>query len=303
MGNKLTSQSFAELFDQLTQAKKWFSSIGIPTEGNRLASILANVDLVQQHWDKPTLNDVLRDYQMQNLWISLLDAGSFVTVHQQFARLKSAQLPRQRLKEVVAGPLMPYDEGKDGASIQARNSLFELELAARLQARGVQITSFDDIEFEFDGIKVNVQCKRLHSHAQLQYNLDKACSQIAERIGDTLKRGFVAIGIDKVIGADRALWEVYDEAALIQVSNDIVKTFLLNNQHEFLRIGDTRVLGIIVDLRYIGRIRNQNDLLTRGHETALYSPATWRSVDAAFIEKLYRQITNSAEQQNPADAG
>lgn len=299
MGNNLTSQSFAELFDQLTQAKKWLSLIGIPTEGNRFGSILANVDLVQQHWDKPTLNHVLRDYQMHNLWISLLDAGSFVIIHQQFARLKSAHLPRQRLKEVVAGPLMPHDEGKDGATIQARNALFELELAARLQARGLQITSFDDIEFEFDGINVNVQCKRLHSYAQLQYNLDKACSQIADRIGNTRKRGLVAIGIDKVIGADKTVWEVSDETALIQVSNDIVRTFLRTNEHKFLRIVKTPLLGIIVDLRYIGRIKNQNDLLTRGNVTGLYSPdsaATTEFADTVFIEKLYRKIADSAEQ-------
>ncbi len=299
MRNNLTSQSFGRLFDDLTEAKEWFSAIGIPTEGNRFASILANVDLIQQHWDKPSLDDVLRDYQMHDIWISLLDAGSFVLMHQQFARLKSAQLPRQRLKEVVAGPLMPHDEGQDGASIQARNALFELELAARLQACGLQIISFDDIEFEYDGINVNVQCKRLHSHTRLQENLDKACSQIAARIGNTQKRGLVAIGIDKVIGADKAVWEVYNETALIQRASNLVKEFLLTHERKFHRIVDTRVLLIIVDLRFIGRIKNQGDLLTRGHETGLYplcSVATQQLVDTAFIEKLSKQLVDSAEQ-------
>jgi hypothetical protein len=166
MSNKLTSQSFIELFNQLTEAKVWFSSIGIPTEGNRFDSILANVDLVRKHWDKPTLNDVARDHQIHDLWISLLDALTFVAIHQQFKGLKSAQLPRGRLKEALGGPLMPHDETHDGASIQARNAVFELELAAFLQACGLQITNFDDIEFLFDRTVVNVQCKRLHSYAR-----------------------------------------------------------------------------------------------------------------------------------------
>ena len=305
MQNKLTSQSFAELFNQLTKAKVWFSSIGLPTEENRFELILANVDLVLKHWDKPTLNDVLRDHQMHDLWISLLDAGTFVLIHQQFKRLKSAQLPRRRLKEALGGPLMPHDESQDGASIQARDALFELELAAFLQACGIQITNFDDIEFVFDGTTVNVQCKRLHSYARLQDNLDKACSQIANRIGNTRKRGLVAIGIDKVIGADKTIWETYDETALMQVSNDGVKEFLRTNERKFLQIVDIRVLGILVDLRFIGRVKNRNDLLTRGHETALYSlcsAATQQFVDAAFIENLGRKIAASVEQLHQPDA-
>jgi hypothetical protein len=305
MRNKLTAQSFAELFTQLTQAKLWFNSIGIPTKGNRFDLILANVEIVQEHWNKPTLNDVLRDHQMHDLWISLLDAASIVVVHQQFKKLKSAQLPRGRLKEALGGPLMPHDEGQDGESIQARNALFELELAAFLQACGIQITNFDDIEFVFDGTTVNVQCKRLHSYARLQDNLDKACSQIANRIDNTNKKGLVAIGIDKVIGADKTVWETYDETALTRVSNDIVKKFLQTNERRFLGIVDVRVLGILVDLRIIGRIKNQNDMLTNVHERALYpliSTATQQFVDTAFIERLGRKIADSPEQLYDPDA-
>ena len=305
MQNKLTSQSFGELSNQLTQAKAWFNSIGIPTEGNRFELILANVGLVLKHWDKPTLNDILRDHQMYDLWISLLDAGSFVVIHQQLRRLKSAQLPRRRLKEALGGPLMPHDENEDGASIQGRNALFELELAAFLQACGIQITNFDDIEFVFDGTTVNVQCKRLRSYARLQENLDKACSQIATRIANTRKRGLVAIGIDKVVGTDKTIWEAYDETALTQASNSSVKEFLQTNKRRFLGIVDIRVLGILVDLRFMGRVKNRNDLLTSGHERALYSlcsSATQQFVDAAFIEKLGRQIASYAEQLHQPDA-
>lgn len=305
MNNNLTTQSFTKLFDDLMEAKKWFGAIGIPTEENRFASILGNINLIQQYWDKPSLDDVLRDYKMHDIWISLLDAGSFVLIHQQFAKLKSAQLPRQRLKEVLAGPLMPLDEGKDGASIQARDALFELELAAFLQARGIQITNFDDIEFVFDGTTVNVQCKRLHSYARLQDNLDKACSQIANRIGGARKRGFVAFGIDKVFGTDKTVWEAYDETALTQASNSVLKEFLQTNKQRFLGIVDIRVLGILVDLRFIGRLKNRNDLLTSGHERALYSlcsSATRQFVDTAFIEKLGQKIANYAEQVHQPDA-
>src|SRR4030042_5669869 len=299
MNNNLTTRFFEELAHQLAQAKKWLASIPIPTEENRFGSIVSNVNLIQQYWNKTALDEVLHSHEMQDLWISLLDADSFVTIYKQFSKLKSHQLPRQRLKEIVSGPLMPHDETKDGSSIQARNAIYELELAAALQERGVPITRFDDIEFEFDGINVNVQCKRLHSNSQLQYNLERACSQIATRIGSTGKWGLVAIGIDKVSGADKTVWEVPHEAVLIAHASNIVKNFLFS-AYRLLRKCVNQVLGIIVHLRYIGRIKNsEDDLLTRGKETALlFSAAAERQLGDIFIEKLRKQINNYAEQKN-----
>lgn len=279
------------------QAKKWLASVPVPTEDNRFSSILTNVNLVQQHWNKPTLDDVLRLHKMHDLWISLLDADSFVTIHEQFSKLRSHQLPRQRLKEIVSGPLMPHDEGNDGSSIQARNALFELELAARLQGHGFSITRFDDIEFEFNGVTVNIQCKRLHSASQLKYNLERACSQIAKRIGLPRQWGLVAIGVDKISNADRTVWEVPHEAVLKAHASSLVKNYLSAAGKMLLRNCDIQVLGIIVDLRYIGRIKNaEDDLLTRGKETALlFSEAAELQLGAIFIEELSKQIINYAE--------
>lgn len=123
---------------------------------------------------------------------------SFITIFEQLCKLKRNQLHLKPIKESLNGPLLPHDEGKDGGSIHARNFLFEIELAARLQARGVSIISFDDIEFDFEGTIVNVQCKRLHSSTRVQDNLDKVCEQIAKRISDTKKRGIIAVGMGKI---------------------------------------------------------------------------------------------------------
>lgn len=62
--------------------------------------------------------------------------------------------------------------------------------------------------------------------ARMQDNLNKTCSQIADCIGNRPKRGLVAIAIDEVIGADKTVWEAYDETPLTQVSKDVVKEFL-----------------------------------------------------------------------------
>lgn len=305
MSNRLTSQTYDELYDGLLQTQVWLQSVGLPVTGNRFAAILANVDLIRQHYDKPSLDQVLHEHPMGELWVSLLDAGSFITLYEQLRALRSDQLPRGRLKEALSGPLMPHDEQKDGPTIQARDAIFELELGCRLRAKGVSLTGFDDIEFEFQGVRVNVQCKRLHSAKTLQPNLDKACMQIARWItGQT--RGLVAIGMDKIFTTDRNVLTVTNEGALLGAVKDLMKDFLCENEQRFLRILDIRILGVLADLRYIGRVKDRNDLLTSGCETALYalaSAATLQFVDSDFLWNLGHNIADSVEQLHPLRRG
>jgi len=206
-------------------------------------------------------------------------------------------LPRRRLREILSGPILPHDEEQDGADIHARDALFELELAARLQSRGIHLISFDDIEFELLATQVNVQCKRLHSSSRLQQNLDKACSQIAARIEGTKKRGIVAIGIDKILDAHKNIWTVKDESSLISASRGFMDQFLAHNKQRFINILDIRIIAILIDLRFIAQVLDRNNLLTRGYETALFplcSAATLQFVDTDLIWELGKKITDSA---------
>lgn len=289
MDNRLTSQTYSDIFTQLASAKAWFESLGLPTSGNRFGTIFTNLDLLRQHHNKPTVDNVLRDHSKSDLLISLLDAGSFNIIHQQFSHLNNSQLPRRSLRKILFGPLLPHDERADGGSIHARDTLFELELGTRLQARGIKLTSFDDIEFEFEGTHVNVQCKRLHSSASIQNNLDKACFQIKKRIADTDKRGLVALRIDKVLGTDTNKWTVQDESALLQVTQERMDRFFNQNKHRFDEILSIRAVGVFVDMPYIAQVKECHNLLTRGYEAVSY----YSSSSDAFFRKFGNKIADS----------
>ena len=299
MTSYLTTQTYDELYTQLVEARAWFTDLGLSTSGNRFGAIVSNVDLVRQHYDKPSFEDDLHEHSMHELQMSLLDAGSFVTVADQLRDLRSDQLPRRRLGESLGGPLMPHDEKNDGGTIQARNALFELELASRLQARGLKLQRFDDIEFEFRGVEVNVQCKRLHSPNALQHNLDAACAQLARRIAGTQKRGLVAIGIDKILQTDRHVMTAQNESDLKASAEARMNRFLRESEQRFMAIVDIRVLGLFIDMRFIGDVGDRNNLLVRGFETAIYPLASAKTLqfeDAGFMWLLGKQIADSVEQ-------
>ena len=61
---------------------------------------------------------------------ALADARTFCEVAEQLGTLPSHMLPRRKLATILSGPLDPLDENPADASVQARNFLAELELAA-----------------------------------------------------------------------------------------------------------------------------------------------------------------------------
>ena len=76
--------------------------------------------------------------------------------------------------KVLAGPLLPNDEDKN--SNEARNTLFELNVAARLRRAGfIASPGIDaDVECEFDGRKLFVECKRPFRERNVAKQIRKA---------------------------------------------------------------------------------------------------------------------------------
>ncbi len=86
---------------------------------------------------------------------------------------------RPKLRDALRGPVLPSDE--DPNSNHARNTLFELTLAARLKRAGFNPVLGDrpDVACEIDGRVVGFECKRVFSEKKLAERIAQA--------GDTLR--------------------------------------------------------------------------------------------------------------------
>ncbi len=112
----------------------------------------------------------------------------------------------------------------------------------------------------------------------------------------------MAIGIDKLFETDRNIWTVSNEDSLLRETEDLMRSFLLENEPRFRRIVDIRVLGILADLRFMALVKDHNDLLTRGYKTALYPLASAETLQfdgSDFLRRLGKKIADSAEELHP----
>jgi hypothetical protein len=166
--------------------------VSIPTEkrslGWRRSSAEGRVRQLPDEVDSETLLNDLEESQ------EILEACD------QFSELSKAGL-RDRLEKVLSGQRELAKESL--AKAEARNVLFELVMAARIERAGfvVDLDRIEDVFFDLFGRPCFVECKRVQSVNKLETRIEEAAKQIGKRCDDSRNskaRAIIALDISKI---------------------------------------------------------------------------------------------------------
>jgi len=123
----------------------------------------------------------------------------------------------RKIQIVLQGPELPVDE--DQNSNEARNTMFELNLAARLQRAGIAVVPGQDtdLEFAYNGIRWFGECKRPYRVETVENNLGEACRQLGERLSASrlAARGLIAVSLSRPV-ATRVPYIEYSSATVLR---------------------------------------------------------------------------------------
>lgn len=247
MNQEYTMHTLSEIVSRLDQAETWLKSKHISLQNTRFSKI------------KETLTKVSNTIHPTNEeCLALIQASTLTTVFQELSKLNGSQLPLKRLKVALGGPFHPRSEGKDGATIQARNALFELELAASLARQGLVPQGFSDIQFQLDGTHFHVECKRPLAEKNVNTNVKKAFSQLVTSMAnDTEARGIVAIAIDRLTESSCNFWAVSSRDQLDGLLKRKLMEFIGRNELLWESPPDPRINVLFVCLNYVAAIQDE----------------------------------------------
>src|SRR5713101_6294130 len=120
-----------------------------------------------------------------------------------YLRSISRDQAERKIQIVLQGPELPVDE--DPNSNHARNTMFELNLGARLQRAGIDVEPGRDADLEFacSGVRWFGECKRPYKVETFENNLAQACRQIGVRLSSSrlAARGLVAVSLSRPLAA------------------------------------------------------------------------------------------------------
>jgi hypothetical protein len=139
------------------------------------------------------------------------EANALISIWRQFQSDKSPLLT-EKLKIVVRGAPLTSSEGE---KTEPRDILFELETAALFKSWGlpVQLGHSADLSFEFKGVPVLCECKRVQTPKAFGRNLQVAGSQLRDALKEPAwpqnALGMIAIDVSRIVHQDVSGFERY----------------------------------------------------------------------------------------------
>lgn len=171
----------------------WLTDVGVPSKVTRYGKyekvFTDFFGSVSRHVSNA--NMVQRMATFENAY---LEANELVRLHSDLSSLNSEEFIQQ-IGFVASGQEFRATTEND----QARDFLFELSMAARFRRVGfpVSLSSISDIVVKLeDGAELHVECKRLKSQKRVDKNLQKAISQLQERIQRAPSGSFAMSALD-----------------------------------------------------------------------------------------------------------
>jgi hypothetical protein len=144
-------------------------------------------------------------------------------------------------------------EEESGPTADPRNKFVELELAAHLSSAGFKLLGFDDLEFEFEGHRYLVECKRPSREGTLDDNIQKAYSQLRKKLDGPSSRGMVAVAVEKVFGLDNRFLMVDTPSPVSALAVSISEQFrdkVAKYESQWLD-PDPRVVAVLALIRFL----------------------------------------------------
>lgn len=249
--HEVDSISYEESHDNLLAVEAWLNSKGILTANTRFEKIKDNVKAIHDSFVANSLDSLIAEKGNEELWFSLLEATPFESIYKAFKELKDHEIPKRKLRDILSGPFLPKEEESGTSSVNNRSFLFELELASKLKLKGINVTGFNDVKFEFESVNFTIECKRIFSDKTVKANIEKAYEQLKKQMSsDEKKRGIIALSIEKVFQTDHLYFEA-TEAETEKRVNQYIDSFIKDNKQYWEKIIDIRIIGIFIFLKFI----------------------------------------------------
>jgi hypothetical protein len=245
-------RSRTQIHVDVIHARAGFEKIDIPTAGTRLEKINEYFDELLNP-TKPEGGPLEEDATDEDAYYALSDGAGFGLITTEMSKLRSDQLPRRALRDILGGPLTASKE--DSTSSDSRNKFVELELAAHFSSAGLHLLGFDDLKFEFEGHTYLVECKRPFHERTLDDNIEKAYTQLRAKLDDSSDRGIVAVAVEKVFGLESMLHPIRSAASATDFAKSLAKEFRTRISKYGRTWVDTRVVGILAIFRFLWGIK------------------------------------------------
>lgn len=191
---------FRDTLLRLEDISRWLDALGF-TAIDRVRIYTENIRRmieVEARGGIEDLEDTIQFEKAREVLWSYVEADEFVRAVEALRKGIGDELAAAPIEKALKGPADLFLETARNSG--GRNFMFELIIGGRLANAGF-CPSFDkgpDVQVEFAGLRVGIECKRPLSPSGLEQNIRKAIDQLEERNADL---SLIAVSVSRLLNS------------------------------------------------------------------------------------------------------
>jgi hypothetical protein len=278
MPGRFDTASFEEVLREFDEGLAWLKAEGTPSppEGRFTfyRSILEELASSYKTASKEEIEGKFATYSDV-----LFEANDFILTYRALSRAKHPGL-KKRLEHLVGGPQhRDMENAEDGRSVRARNTGFELAVAARFADAGFppDFQGPADTNISVENRKVFIECKRVRSDKKIISNASNALGQCNTRINNSsskLASGIIVLDFSVIANPNAKTVAFESRESAQAVFKGLIEAFVDEHCPKIPLAENKKVLALM--LRYCGLVVTEGRLLNHAQE--------WAYVTSPFCE-------------------
>jgi hypothetical protein len=244
---KVTRFDESKLFGDLDDIDAWLARRGF-AQRNRLRIYRENLIAMRD-----TDDDVAAIHsQMQEAGRMNEILASYVDGFELSDALKclldnEVEIPDELLKRSLDGHADAAQE--TSKSNQGRNAMFELSIAAAVARQGLK-PAFNldkpDLEFQFEGRRVLMECKRVLSENGIDEAMSVAIRQLRKKVNVSADDvGLVAVNISRLFNSGDGWWTIEGEVHPVRVLSNMIHRVIEGREANIRRRKEPAIRGMV----------------------------------------------------------
>jgi hypothetical protein len=246
---KYTPLSRTNLFADLDDLDAWLAGLGI-TQRNRLRIYRENLIAMRESEESIGAAAVFAEMQragrINEILASYVD-GSDIVEALVCLRTGQVDIPDELLRRALDGP--PDASRESPKSNQGRNAMFELSIGGMLARQNLKptfSTSNPDVEFQFEGHRVLVECKRVLSENRTLPVISEGIRQLRKQVNTSGGEvGIVAVNISRVFSRGDGYWNAPANSDVHEILSEMIRCFIDSRGGKLLRKQDEAARGAL----------------------------------------------------------
>jgi hypothetical protein len=262
MASVITTVTFSELAANLQKVAAWLGRLGIDEPPTRLGYYRR---VMQQLADAHACGN--KD-ALSALWpssmVPLFEAEELVNIHHWLSEPEHDDYVRERMRIVASGRPSYTDEDTSSGN-RARNTAFELAVAARIVGGGLQLDRSvpSDVAVRVATRTVVVECKRPQSEDALERNVDDARRQLRKRYKLAKRPGYVgviAVDLTKILNPNHDLLRGFPAAEIGDVLGGAMEEYSREHERVWQKNRDPQTAAVLLRLNIMARLADDTGL-------------------------------------------